>query len=153
MKFRFVDKILSWTPHERICGIKAVSFEEYNLKEAFGDEPRLTELLLLESFLQLGNWLILLSSDFEEMGLAVRLSEVRFHDYLRPCERVRMDIKLTQQRAEGFELAGEGRVNGRVIITGFGCLGTAVPAADYICPADWRVLFSEIYQPENAGTT
>lgn len=153
MKFRFVDKIISWTPHERICGIKAVSFEEYNLKEAFGEEPRLPELLLLESFLQLGNWLILLSSDFREMGLAVRLSEVRFHDYLRPGERVRMEVNLTQRRAEGFELAGEGRVNGRAIITGFGCLGTAVPAAEYICAADWRVLFSEIYQPERIRAT
>ena len=87
MKFRLVDKITSWAPWQSITGIKAVSFEEYSLKEAFGEQPRLPEMLLLESFLQLGNWLILLSSDFQQMGMVVRISEVRFHDYLLPGQQ------------------------------------------------------------------
>ncbi len=73
-----MDKITSWSPHEQITGVKAVSFEEYCLKERLGDEARLPETLLLESFLQLGNWLILLSSDFNHLGMVVRISEVRF---------------------------------------------------------------------------
>jgi len=150
MKFRLVDKILDWVPYERIRGIKAVSFEEYGLKEAFGDEPRLPETLLLESFLQLGNWLILLSSDFHTMGMILRLSEICFHDYLRPGQRVSMDVALTRRHKEGFELAGEGRVNNRTIISGFGCLAAPVNAAELVNPADLRVLFSEIYQPEKA---
>ena len=64
MKFRLVDKITSWAPWQHIRGVKAVSFEEYSLKESFGETPRLPEMLLLESFLQLGNWLVVLSSDF-----------------------------------------------------------------------------------------
>ena len=148
MKFRLVDKILSWTPHERIVGVKAVSFEEYSLKEAFGDEPRLPETLLLESFLQLGNWLILLSSDFQQMGMVVRIAEVRFHEALRPGQQLQMEVKLARQREDGFELSGEGRVNGRPVITGLGCLATPAPAADYVNPDDLRVLFSEIYERE-----
>jgi 3-hydroxyacyl-[acyl-carrier-protein] dehydratase len=148
MKFRLVDKILSWAPHERIVGVKAVSFEEYSLKEAFGDEPRLPETLLLESFLQLGNWLILLSSDFQQMGMVVRIAEVRFHDALRPGQRLQMEVKLARQREDGFELSGEGRVNGRPVITGLGCLATPASAADYVNPDDLRVLFSEIYERE-----
>ncbi len=152
MKFRFVDKILSWTPHERIVGVKAVSFEEYSLKEAFGDEPRLPETLLLESFLQLGNWLILLSSDFQQMGMVVRISEVRFHDALRPGQQLKMEVKLARQHEDGFELSGEGRLNGRAVISGLGCLAAPVPAAEYVNSDDMRVLFSEIYEPENLAT-
>jgi 3-hydroxymyristoyl/3-hydroxydecanoyl-(acyl carrier protein) dehydratase len=110
MKFRFADKILSWTPYERITGLKTVSFEEYQLKEAFGDEPRLPETLLLESFLQLGNWLILGSSDFTLMGMVIRLTEVRFHDLLRPGQQVRMEVRLAHRREDGFEFSGEGRL-------------------------------------------
>jgi 3-hydroxyacyl-[acyl-carrier-protein] dehydratase len=148
MKFRFVDQIVSWTPYQRICGIKAVSFEEYSLKEAMGEEPHLPESLLLESFLQLGNWLILLSSDFTRMGVLIRLSRVSFHDYLRPGEQVRMEVILRRHRAADFELSGEGRVQGRSIISGHGCLAVAVPAADYVNPDDLRVLFSELHQPD-----
>jgi 3-hydroxyacyl-[acyl-carrier-protein] dehydratase len=146
MKFRLVDKITSWSPYQRIEGVKTVSFEEYCLKEAFGDAARLPETLLLESFLQLGNWLILLSSDFNHMGVVVRISEVRFHDYFLPGQRLQMNVTVVRQHDDGFELAGEGRVNGRAIITGMGCLAAPVPAADYVNPDDLRVLFSEIYE-------
>jgi 3-hydroxyacyl-[acyl-carrier-protein] dehydratase len=147
MKFRFVDRITSWQPHERITGLKAVSFEEYSLKEAFGDEPRLPEMLLLESLLQLGNWLILLSSDFTRMGTVIRLNEIQFHDAVRPGGVVRMEVAVVRQHEDGIEMAGEGRVDGRLVISG-GCLAVKLAAADYFNPDDLRVLFSEIHQPE-----
>jgi 3-hydroxyacyl-[acyl-carrier-protein] dehydratase len=147
MKFRFVDRITSWKPHEHITGLKAVSFEEYSLKEAFGDEPRLPEMLLLESLLQLGNWLILLSTDFQQMGTVIRIDEARFHGALRPGNVVRMEVTLLRHHEDGFELTGEGRVDGQLIISGAGCLAAALPATDYYNPEDLRVLFSEIHRP------
>jgi 3-hydroxymyristoyl/3-hydroxydecanoyl-(acyl carrier protein) dehydratase len=108
-------------------------------------------MLLLESFLQLGNWLILLSSDFKQMGAVVRISDVRFHGYLLPGRQLRMEVTVARRRDDGFELSGEGRVNGRTIITGLGCLAIPTPAAEYVNPEDLRVLFSEIYQPDEAA--
>jgi 3-hydroxyacyl-[acyl-carrier-protein] dehydratase len=150
MKFRLVDKILDWSPYERITGIKAVSFEEYCLKEAFGDEARLPETLLLESFLQLGNWLILLSSDFARMGMVIRITEVRFDSYLLPGERVCMEVAMSREREDGFEFSGRGHVNGRSVIRGNGCLAVPVGASEYVEPDDLRVVFSEIYEPQTA---
>jgi 3-hydroxyacyl-[acyl-carrier-protein] dehydratase len=152
MKFRLVDKIVAWSPYQSISGIKALSFEAYCLKESFGDEPRLPETLVLESFLQLGNWLVLLSSDFKETGMVVRISEVRFHGFLLPGRQLRMEVTLARRREDGFELSGEGRVDGRTIISGLGCLAVPVPAAELVDPADLRVLFSEIYEPEETVT-
>lgn len=148
LKFRFVDKITQWSANDRICGIKAVSFEEYCLKEAFGDEARLPETLLLESFLQLGNWLILLSSDFQKIGMVIRISEIRFHDFLRPGQRVTMEVKIVRQHEDGIEFAGTGRIGDRDVITGFGCLATLANAEELVGAADMRTLFSEIYQPQ-----
>jgi 3-hydroxymyristoyl/3-hydroxydecanoyl-(acyl carrier protein) dehydratase len=76
MKFRMVDRILAYEPRRSIRGAKTVSFEEYQLKAAFGDEAHLPETLLLESFFQLGNWLIVLSSDFTQMGMVVRTERI-----------------------------------------------------------------------------
>jgi len=148
MKFRFVDRITSWQPHERITGLKAVSFEEYSLKDAFGDEPRLPEMLLLESMLQLGNWLILLSTDFKQMGMIIRIHNVQFHGSLRPGEVVRMEVKMVNQNNDGYELTGEGRVDGKLVISGTGCLGAAIPIDEHFNPDDLRVLYSEIHRPE-----
>jgi 3-hydroxymyristoyl/3-hydroxydecanoyl-(acyl carrier protein) dehydratase len=144
MKFRLVDKIVSWSAWQNITGIKAVSFEEYLLKEPFGDNPRLPEMLLLESFLQLGNWLIMLSTDFQQMGKVARISEVQFHDSLLPGQRVQLEVSLLRQRDDGVELCGQGKVGERTIISGTGCVAALAPLADYQNPDDMRVLYSEM---------
>ncbi len=151
MKFRLVDKITSWAPWHSITGIKAVSFEEYSLKEPFGDKPRLPEMLLLESFLELGNWLVMLSSDFQQIGMVARISKVCFHDCLLPGQSLELAVLLIRRREDGFELAGEGRVQDRSIISGAGCLASVASLADYQSPEDLRVLFSEIYEPCQAA--
>ena len=69
MKLRMVDRILDWKPRRSIVGVKAVSFEEYSLKSPWGRKAALPESLLVEALFQLGNWLIMLSSDFTQMGL------------------------------------------------------------------------------------
>ena len=151
MKFRLVDKITSWAPWQHISGIKAVSFEEYSLKEAFGEKPRLPETLLLESFLQLGNWLVILSSDFQQMGALARISKVEFCDALLPGQRLHLDVQLKRRREDGFELSGQGMVDGRVIISGLGCLASPVPLKEYLDPEDMKVVFSEIFEPAAAS--
>jgi 3-hydroxyacyl-[acyl-carrier-protein] dehydratase len=147
MKFRLVDKITSWAPYQHINGIKTVSFEEYCLKAAFGDEPRLPELLVLESFLQLGNWLLMLSSDFQQMGMVARISKAQFHSSLLPGQSLCLEARLVRRRQDAFELAGQGQVDSQTVISGLGCLALSVPLAEYLDPADMRVLFSEIYDP------
>ena len=144
MRFRLVDRILAWAPYQRIAGIKAVSFEEFSLKEAFGEEPKLPESILLESMLQLGNWLIVLSSDFRQMGVPVRLGRVEFQGALLPGQRMNMEVRVSRRRLDGFELAGEGTVEGRTILTGTGALAVPVPAEEFVNPDDLRVLYSEI---------
>ena len=76
MKFRMVDRILAWEPRRYIRGIKTVSFEEYRLKAVFADPPHLPQILVTEGLFQLGNWLIMLSSNFSQMGLIVRFQEI-----------------------------------------------------------------------------
>lgn len=153
MKFRLVDKITSWAPWQNITGVKGVSFEEYSMKDALGEQPRLPEMLLLESFLQLGNWLVMLSSDFQQMGMVARISEVHFHDSLLPGQKLHLEVKLVRRRDDGFELAGQGHADGRSVISGAGCVAALAPLTKYQDPEDMRVLFSEIYERTGAAAS
>lgn len=148
MKFRMVDRILAFQPRESIRGVKLVSFEEYQFRELLGDEPCLAESLLIESLFQLGNWLVVLSSEFTEMALVVRFEEIRFSGRLRPGERLRMEVEARSYRGDGVVFDGRALAGARTIAEGRGCLATPVPLADYQDPESLRVLFSEIYLPE-----
>ena len=147
MKFRMVDRILAYEPRRSIRGAKTVSFEEYQLKAAFGDEAHLPETLLLESFFQLGNWLIVLSSDFTQMGMVVRTERIAFDAPVRPGECLVMDLAVRRYRDDGVLFDGKGCVAGRQVAVGIGCLAAPVPLADYCDPEDLRVLFCEIHRP------
>ncbi len=151
MKFRMVDRILAWEPCVRISGMKAVSFEEYQCKAAFGGEACLPESLLIESLFQLGNWLIVLSSDFTQMGLVVRTNEIRFEDQVRPGSSLRLEAEAASYRGDGVLFNGRALCGEHVIAVGSGCLATPVPLADYCAPDDLKVLFAEIYRPVAKG--
>lgn len=151
MKFRMVDKIIDYVPEKSIRGIKTVSFEEYRLKGVFGDEPALPETLLMESFFQLGNWLIMLSSDFSQMGLLVRIDEVVFDRPLSPGQSMLIDIYVQRYRQDGILFDGQALVEGQVIAKGKGCLATVVNLSEYYDPEDLKMLFSEIHYPEGRG--
>lgn len=153
MKFRMVDRILAWEPRRQIHGIKAVSFEEYELRRSLGEEPCLPESLLMESLFQLGNWLVMLSTDFARMGLVVRFDEVQFLDRLRPGSQLRMEGHVRSWRDDGILFDGRATASGRPIVTGRGCLALPVPLAEYQNPDDLQVLFSEIYRPEGPKET
>lgn len=147
MKFRMVDRIIDFEPRKNIRGVKTMSFEEYQLKSAFADEPHLPESLIMEALFQLGNWLIMLSSDFTQMGLLVRTSEIRFIEPLRPGQTLIMDVQIRRYRPDGILFDGKTCVDGRIIATGTGCLAAPVELADYFDPDDMRVLFSQIHRP------
>ena len=151
MKFRMVDRILSWQRRASIRGLKTVSFEEYSLKEPFGCEPHLPETLLIEGMFQLGNWLVMLSSDFQEMAMLVRMREIRFHGRAGPGQQLLMNVDVRRYRDDGIAFDGTVLVGGRLIAEGRGGLAMPVALSEYQDADDLRVLFSQIYRPDAGG--
>ena len=148
MKFRMVDRICAYEAKRSIRGAKAVSFEEYSLRAAMGLEASLPETLLVEILFQLGQWLIILSSDFTQTGLIIRTGQIEFIHPLGPGRRVDGSIVARRYRDDGMCFDGEARVGDRVVSRGTSCLAVPAPLADYCDPDDLKVLFSEIHRPE-----
>lgn len=148
MKFRMIDRICGHETRRSISGIKTVSFEEYSLRTAMGLDACLPETLLLESLFQLGNWLIVLSSDFTQMGLVVRTGRVEFIEPVGPGQRITASVFVKRYRDNGVCFDGQARVGDRAVISGTSCLAAPVPLADYCDPDDLRVVFSQIHRPE-----
>jgi 3-hydroxyacyl-[acyl-carrier-protein] dehydratase len=142
-----VDRIIEFEPQKSIRGIKTASFEEYQLKSAFDNRPCLPESLIMESLFQLGNWLIMLTSDFSQMGLLIRTNEIQFKKPLSPGQSMLMEVQVKSFRDDGILFDGRALVNQQTIAFGRGCLATSVPLAEYYNPEDLKVLFSEIYHP------
>ncbi len=147
MRFRFVDRILDWTPERQIRGLKAASFEEYGLGERLGHRAALPETLLLESLFQLGNWLVMLSTGFRQMALIVRAGRVSFDAPLGAGQAMLMRVDVRIWRPDGILFDGEACVGSRRIAGGEGCLAVPVALDRYCDPSALRTLLGEIHRP------
>jgi len=144
MRLRMVDRILWWDAKEGIRGLKAASFEEYSLKEAFGGEARLPELLLLQSAFELAAWFVMLTSRFAEGGVAEGIERVSFPAGVGPGERVLLDLELTAETEQGILLDASGKVGDRDVLVAKGLHVRRMALSSLGDPEDYRTLFSEI---------
>jgi 3-hydroxymyristoyl/3-hydroxydecanoyl-(acyl carrier protein) dehydratase len=148
MKLRMVDRILAWEPRQVIRGVKTVSFEEYELREPLGYEPYLPESLILESLFQLANWLVILSTDYEQMCIGAQWDEAQFLDTLRPGSRMTMEVTVEGWREDSVIVEGAVSDGRKTVATVRRCLAAFVPLGDYYDSDDLRVLFSEIHRAD-----
>lgn len=147
MKHRLVDRILSWQAYTRIRGVKTVSLEEYCLKAALGDEPRLPESLVLEGIVQLGSWLMVLSSDFTQIGVLRATERVSFDAPLKPGRRMTIEITVHRYGQDGMTFDAAGLIGETRCASVTGCELAPLPVRTCADPDDLRVLLGEIYQP------
>jgi 3-hydroxymyristoyl/3-hydroxydecanoyl-(acyl carrier protein) dehydratase len=147
MKFRMVDRIVAWEPQRTIRGVKAVSFEEYELRRPLGYPPALPETLILESLFQLANWLVILSTDYSRMAIGTQLDKARFLSPLLPGRRLELEIAVRGWHDDGIWIEGSASDGQQTIAVADRCLAMLFPLSDYYDADDLRVLYSEIYRP------
>ena len=150
MKLRCVDRILAWEPWRTIRGVKAVSFEEYCLPAGLGMQEHLPSSLALESVFELARWLVVLSSEFQQIALPIELERCTFNRPLRPGEH--MQIELSAQPETNGEIVFSAQARTRLAenLHVESARARLLPLPDYCDPADLRVLYSEIHRPEAA---
>ena len=61
-----------------------------------------------------------------------------------------MDVKVQRFRDDGVLFDGRAMMDDKIIVTGKGCLATLVDSAQYFNPDDLKMLFANIYRPDNS---
>lgn len=144
MRFRLVDRILSWKAHDCIEGLKAVSFEEASAMGELGRPAACPRSLMVEAMFQAANWLIMLSTRFEKLGLIVACRRIEVVRALSLGERMNVRVRWVSSREGAALFEGEGRVGEELVLRGTGCMAHLDDLERYCKAADLRVLFEEI---------
>ncbi|RCK81136.1 MAG: hypothetical protein OZSIB_2513 [Candidatus Ozemobacter sibiricus] len=148
MKFRGLDRLTAWEAWRTAVGRKAVSFEEYCLRQGLGEPERLPESLVLQAAFDLANWLVMLSSDYRLAGRPIGAEQVCFHRFLGPGQAMTVAVAVRERAADRLIFDAVGRDGSREI---FHCEAgemELLPLPDLEDPDDRRTLFSEIFHPE-----
>ena len=115
MRFELIDRVLEQSA-ERIVAVKSVTSAEEYLADHFPSFPVLPGVMMLETLVQAGRKLLADRSDRPLVVTEVR--NVRYGNMVRPGEQLTVEVTLKKDDDAGWDLTGDGRVNGQVAVEG-----------------------------------
>lgn len=115
--FLLVDRILEFTPGERIVGLKNVTFNEPYFVGHFPNHPIMPGVLIVEAMAQAGGLLLLNDVDKPEDTLVYFMSmdDVKFRKPVVPGDQLIFEVEMLKQRSNTCKVRGVGSVDGEKV--------------------------------------
>ena len=115
--FLLIDRGEDYRPHERLVGIKNVTFNEPFFQGHFPNNPVMPGVLIVEALGQTGAVLMSKSLNADVTGKTIfftSISEARFRNPVRPGDTLRMEVTVVKHRGDLFKFKGVAYVDGRI---------------------------------------
>ena len=112
-----VDRGEDYRPHERLIGIKNVTFNEPFFQGHFPNNPVMPGVLIVEALGQTGAVLMSKSLNADVTGKTIfftSIAEAKFRSPVRPGDTLRMEVTVLRHRGDVFKFKGVAYVEGRV---------------------------------------
>lgn len=119
--FVMVDRVTELVPHERIRGLKMVSYDEPWAQGHFPGRPVFPGVLILESLAQIGGLLAYASEPFDasrSLMYFLGIDKAKFRHVVTPGDRLDLHVEVMSHRSNVWKLHGEATVEGTLCAQG-----------------------------------
>jgi 3-hydroxyacyl-[acyl-carrier-protein] dehydratase len=131
VRFLLVDSILELETGARAVGLKNISMSEDFLADHFPDRPIMPGVLIVESLVQLADWVIRDASDFDKIGMATGFDRIKFRRVARPGDQLRLEVGLSSSDGGTHEFRGKA-YGGDQLAASANITIVEAPLADYL---------------------
>ena len=119
MKFDLVDRITKVEPGKSLEAEKVLTLAEEYLQDHFPTNPVMPGVLMIETMVQSGAWLVRLTEDFAHSVVLLREARgVKYGQFVRPGDRIQIRVEMTRMGDGRAEIRGKGVVEGRTVVSG-----------------------------------
>ena len=118
--FVLVDRIIDFTPGEKLTAIKNVTINEPFFQGHFPNQPVMPGVLVLEAMAQAGSFLVLnsIENPMKKNMVFASLSEAKFRHPIVPGDQLRIEMILEKFKLGTAFLAGKGYVGDKLVAEG-----------------------------------
>lgn len=118
MRFLLVDRITELTAHRSIAAVKNLSLAEEYLADHFPGFPVMPGVLMVETLVQAGAWLIRYSEDFAPSTILLKEARaVRFNNFVSPGRSLCVQLQVKKQDGRMWDLQGSGTIDGESAVS------------------------------------
>ena len=123
MRFHLIDRITDWTPRQSLRAVKNLTLGEEYLADHFPGFPVMPGVLMLQTLVEAGAWLLRLSEDYAHSVIVLReVKNIKYGSFMEPGKQMVLHVELVE-RSEGLatfkgkgESDGTSCVNARLVL-------------------------------------
>jgi 3-hydroxyacyl-[acyl-carrier-protein] dehydratase len=124
MRFCLVDRILEVEPGKVIRAVKNLTLGEEYLADHFPTFPVMPGVLMLQTLIEAGAWLIRVTDGFRHSMVVLREAKhVKYGTFMEPSRRMLVSVELMEQAKDHAICKGKGEVNGATTVSAVFTLG------------------------------
>src|ERR1700731_2429379 len=117
MRFNLVDRILEIEPSRRICMVKHLTLGEEYLADHFPTFPVMPGVLMLQSLVEAGAWLVRATDDFQHSIVVLREARgVKYGSFMEPGRRMSITVEWVAQAGDATTFKGKGESDGQTTV-------------------------------------
>jgi 3-hydroxyacyl-[acyl-carrier-protein] dehydratase len=118
MRFNLVDRILEVEHGRRIRVVKNLALGEEYLADHFPTFPVMPGVLMLQTLVEAGAWLLRLSDDFRYSVVVLREAKnVKYGSFMEPGMQMQVTAELVERDGPLATFKGKGEVNGNSTVS------------------------------------
>jgi 3-hydroxyacyl-[acyl-carrier-protein] dehydratase len=156
MRFLLIDRITELEPQKSITALKNLSLAEEYLADHFPGFPVMPGVLMLETLVQAGAWLIRHSENFAHSTILLKEARaIRYNSFVSPGNSLVVQMTVRKQAESVWDFNGSGTVNGdsavsaKLTLEAFNLSdrNPALADSDELRRQTYRDLFLQIWTP------
>jgi len=122
MRFQLIDKIVEVEPGKRLQAVKHLTLGEEYLADHFPTFPVMPGVLMLQTLVEAGAWLLRIQEDFRHSVITLREAKnVKYGHFMQPGRSMKVSVELVDQAdsPEGklASIKGKGEVEGTATVS------------------------------------
>jgi 3-hydroxyacyl-[acyl-carrier-protein] dehydratase len=160
MRFHLVDRIDEVTKGRSIAAVKYLTLGEEYLADHFPTFPVMPGVLMLQTLVEAGAWLLRATDDFQYSLVMLREAKnVKYGHFMEPGRSMRVRVEMLGDNGGTAEFKGNGEMDGHQTVSARFTLGrgnvrdrvAGGKAIDDRLIADWRERFSLLRHASSLG--
>jgi 3-hydroxyacyl-[acyl-carrier-protein] dehydratase len=114
MRFNLIDRIVAVEPGRSLQAVKNLTLGEEYLADHFPGFPVMPGVLMLQTLVEAGAWLLRLSDDYRHSVVALREARnVKYGTFMEPGRQMRVGVELVERNGALAVFKGKGEADGQ----------------------------------------